>query len=152
MTKMPRLAAALLLTTTLCACGADTDTGSGNAAEGTAAPEAGELQPGLWNATVTMAGGSESQTQCITAEQIRDAGFLQPDADEAACRFTQRRMADGIIALDVTCEEDGEQSRLRATGSYGPDRYQVEMQVGDRPEARFTVEARRIAATCPAQD
>jgi hypothetical protein len=134
-----------------------------------------EVRPGLWEVTSDVASVSEpglplevaermkgrrhGVRHCITPEQAArpDASFLA-SRRAGRCRDEAFEMAGGRISGAMVCREDGGlESRVRMSGRYGPEAYEMRMEMETPGIARGRVmtiatrQAGRRIGDCPAQ-
>ena len=104
-----------------------------------------QIQPGQWQTTVTiksmdmpdappqiaqmmrsrMAGGKPTQTSyCVTAEQAAK-GPQELLKQNPSCRFTKFSTANGVIATEMTCAQNGGTMTARGKGTYTADSFDV---------------------------
>ena len=99
-----------------------------------------QIQPGQWEAVVTihsidmpgappqaaamMKGKTTRHSYCITAEEAK-RGPQEMLKQQPSCRFGKYVMAQGTIATEMTCRQNGETMAVRASGSYTPTSFNV---------------------------
>jgi|GEM_PF-5977194 len=168
MTRRPTLVAtAALACLSLAACSKKTGEAE-TPAQATAEPAAATtvaasstITPGYWE-TTKVAAGEESETDhdCITAEDSDLRGQLQKSLNTETCTLSKQVVGGGRIDIEANCraQEGGVgASTTKLTGSYTPTTFNYEMSmaltVNGKPVAQsWKVAGKRVADACPADD
>lgn len=148
----------------LAACSeqADAPAGTAVASADREAPAAkgGEVQPGLWEVSLTTAPGEEPTVdrECIEPGQIDlQAQLLKNTADSDECTFAKREIGRGRINIDTQCNSPEGPFKMKLTGDYSATTLNYELTTGaivngQTIPVNWKVKSRRIAATCPADE
>lgn len=117
------------------------------------------ILPGYWESTTHLSSFIVSDTSrhktCVKPEQVEE--YLSgPNNRHYRCTYNRRHVAAGRVNLSGTCL-DKKNRRLDATvaGTYAPEQFHLTGQfryhlMGVPIPGSATLDARRIAETCPA--
>jgi hypothetical protein len=98
-----------------------------------------QVKPGQWENTVTvksmdmpgappqmaemmkrsMGGGARTYSHCVTPEQAAQ-GPRDLIKENKSCQVTNFSMTGGHFTTEMTCSQNGEETKLKSSGSYGP--------------------------------
>ena len=119
--------------------------------------------PGLYEVRVSYpseGSGVETTRECLTMAEAKQESLewrLAEVVEDASCRFSQRSIAGGRVAIAGTCNNEGVRSTLKQSGTYSPTRMSMEMTMTMQPMPdaepvgmKMILSSRRIAANCPA--
>lgn len=114
--------------------------------------EVGNMPPEVKAAMAQQQGMTQTYATCLTPEQAAkpNADFFKNDAKD--CTYDHFTMAGGRIDAELTCKPVAGPTKMKMTGTYGPDLYDIritsegEMQPGIAMSVAMTVTSRRTGA------